>query len=54
MGTFDWWAVQTNTKAEWKSVSMDSGALFVKDTDIVGTGTLQMLILFADSWDFQV
>ena len=43
-----------STKEEWKSVSMAYGALCVKDTDIMATGTLQTQILCAGSWDFQV
>lgn len=44
-----------STKEEWKSVSLEYGALCVTDmADIVGTGTLQMLILFVGSWDIQV
>ena len=54
MGTFDWWVAGLSTKEEWKSVSMEYGALCVIDTDIVATGTLQRQMLFAGNWDFQI
>ena len=54
MGTFDWWVAGLSTKEEWKSVSMEYGALCVIDTDIVATGTLQRQMLFAGNLDFQI
>ena len=39
------------TREEWKSVSMESGALCVIE---MATGTLQRQTLFAGSWDIQV
>ena len=52
MGTFDWWVAGLSTKEEWKSVSMEYGALCV--IDLVATGTLQRQMLFAGNWDFQI
>ena len=45
MGTFDWWVAGLSTKEEWKFVTLEYGALCVKED--IATGTLQRQMLFA-------